>query len=171
MDIRNSKIEDIDEIFRLYENAIKFQKINGAVPWAGITRTMVENEINEKRQWKLMINNSIACVWVTTFTDPQIWEKRNNDPSIYIHRIATDIPFRGKKLVSEIVQWGKNYAKINNKKFIRLDTAGENKKLIDYYQSCGFSFLGSSKLVHIDGLPQHYANVPVCLFELALDQQ
>ena len=169
MNIQNSTIDDIEKIFHLYEIAINYQKEKGSVPWAGLTRSMVEKEINEKRQWKLIIDNSIACVWVTTFTDPQIWDEKNNDPSIYIHRIATDTHFRGRNLVSEIVVWSKNYAKINNKKFIRLDTAGENKKLTDYYQSCGFTFLGSSKLKNTDGLPQHYDSVPVCLFELALD--
>ena len=171
MNIENSTNNDITEIMQLYEIAINFQKAKGAVPWQGLTRSMIVKEINEKMQWKLIIDNSIACVFVTTFTDPHIWGEKNREPSIYIHRIATDSSFRVRSLVSEIVEWGRGFAKKNNKKFIRLDTAGENQKLIEYYQSCGFSFLGSQKLINTEGLPQHYKNVPVCLFELAIDLQ
>ncbi len=166
MEIKNSTIADIDEIFRLYDIAINYQKLKGAVPWAGLTRSLVEKEISEKRQWKLIIDNSIACVWVTTFTDPLIWGERNNDPCVYIHRIATDTDFRGRNLVSEIVAWAKKHARSNNKIFIRIDTVGENPKLIEYYQSCGFTFLGLIKLKDTDGLPKHYDNATVCLFEL-----
>lgn len=50
MKISNSNINDIDEIFRLYETAINFQKEKGAVQWGGLTRELVEMEIAESRQ-------------------------------------------------------------------------------------------------------------------------
>jgi hypothetical protein len=49
------------------------------------------------------MNNEIACVFATTFSDPLIWEKRDTDPSVYIHRIATNPNFRGNNLVAAIV--------------------------------------------------------------------
>jgi ribosomal protein S18 acetylase RimI-like enzyme len=166
MDIENSSSKDIDEIFRIYEIARNFQKIKGAVLWPTFERTLIETEISEKRQWKILIDNQIACVWAITFTDPQIWEERNSDPSIYIHRIATNPNFRGKNLVEAIVKWAKNYAKENNKQFIRMDTVGENKGLIGYYEKCGFDFLGLLKLKNTSDLPAHYNNATVSLFEM-----
>ncbi|MHB8929251.1 MAG: hypothetical protein ACYC5R_01500 [Melioribacteraceae bacterium] len=52
----------------------------------------------------MLINGGIACVWAMTFNDPQIWEERNKDPSVYLHRIATNPNFRGQNLVGEIVK-------------------------------------------------------------------
>jgi len=35
-----------------------------------------------------------------------------------------------------------------------------------HYTACGFDFLGLSQLKNTDGLPQHYHNAVVSLFEL-----
>jgi ribosomal protein S18 acetylase RimI-like enzyme len=122
MDIQNSTIADIDEIFLLYKVATELQKAKQVVLWPEFDRALIENEIHENRQWKMLIDNEIACIWASTFSDPLIWGKRNIDPAVYIHRIATNPSFRGRKLVSEIVDWAIKYAKSYNKQFIRMDT-------------------------------------------------
>ena len=166
MTIKNSVIEDLSEIFRLYESARDFQKIKSAVLWPQFDKKLIETEIAENRQWKILIDNQIACVWATTFSDPEIWEERNVDPSIYIHRIATNPIFRGQNLVGTIVEWAKKYAGENEKRFIRMDTVGENKGLINYYQKCGFDYLGLLKLKNTANLPIHYHDATVCLFQM-----
>ncbi len=170
MKIKNSIEEDITEIFRLYKMATDFQKTRFTGHWPEFERNLVESEIAESRQWKIVIDNKIACVWATTFNDPQIWEEKNNDPSIYIHRIATNPDFRGLNLVGQIVEWAKKYALDNNKKFIRMDTVGDNPQLISYYSKCGFDFLGLLKLQNTDGLPAHYKNATVSLFQIKLNE-
>ncbi|WP_295200541.1 GNAT family N-acetyltransferase [uncultured Chryseobacterium sp.] len=167
--IQNSTSDDLDEIFRLYCIATDFQKAKAAVNWPEFDRQMIGNEILENRQWKIEIDGKTACVLATTFSDPQIWEERNEDPALYIHRIATDPDFRGQNLVTEIVRWAKGYATRNNKIFIRMDTVGENKGLISYYERCGFEFLGLSTLKNTEGLPAYYSNATVCLFEIKLN--
>ena len=166
MDIQNSRLKDIDEIFRLYKIATEFQKTKFAVHWPEFERSLIETEIAENRQWKMVMGNQVACVWAITFSDPQIWEERNSDPAVYIHRIATNPDFRGQNLVKQIVEWSKQYALINHKKFIRLDTVGDNPGLITYYTKCGFAFLGLSKLQNTNGLPAHYDKATVSLFQL-----
>lgn len=99
MHIENSTINDLDEIFRLYAIASEYQKSKKTVVvWPIFERQLVETEIAENRQWKLLIGEEIACVWATTFSDEQIWEERNADAAIYIHRIATNPKFRVKIL-------------------------------------------------------------------------
>lgn len=166
MEIQNSTPADIDEIFRLYKIATDFQKTKFTVHWPEFERSLIETEIAENRQWKIVINNQVACVWATTFNDPQIWEERNNDPAVYVHRIATNPDFRGQNLVLQIVEWSKQYALANKKRFIRMDTVGDNPGLISYYTKCGFEFLRLSKLKNTEGLPAHYDNATVSLFQL-----
>src|SRR5690606_34797464 len=100
MTITNSNPDDIPEIFRLYKLATDFQKVQfpGNL-WPEFDREMIAGEVVENRQFKLLIDNKIACIWAITFSDPQIWEEKNNDPAIYIHRIATNPEFRGKNFV------------------------------------------------------------------------
>lgn len=166
MIIANSTRKDIGEILRLYEIARDLQKSKNAVVWPVFDIELVEMEVTEKRQWKIVLDNQVACVWATTFDDPLIWEERNNDPSVYMHRIATNPIFRGRNLVKEIARWSKSYAKQNDKRFVRLDTVGENRGLIGHYKKCGFEFLGLRKLRNTDGLPAHYDNATVSLFQI-----
>ena len=168
MHIQNSIITDVPQILALYEYARNYQSTKGAVAWPQFDNTIIENEIIENCQWKLMINNDIACIWATTFTDPQIWEERNYDPSVYIHRIATHPNYKGQNLVNEIIEWAKKYATLHSKNYIRLDTVGNNIGLINYYKKCGFAFLGLFTLKTTKGLPAHYQQGPVSLFEIKL---
>ena len=167
--IQNSNINDIDDIFRLYKLATDFQKTRFTVHWPEFDRTLIETEIAENRQWKIVTDDKIVCVWATTFNDPQIWEERNEDPAIYIHRIATNPDFRGQNLVGQIVEWVKIYAKEIQKKFVRMDTVNDNPGLINYYIKCGFDFLGLLKLKNTEGLPAHYDNATVSLFQMTIN--
>lgn len=166
MTIQNSTLNDIDEIFRLYKIATDFQKSKFYVHWPEFKRDLIETEILDNRQWKMLIEGRIACIWATTFNDAQIWGERDSDPAIYIHRIATNPDFRGNNFVERIVEWAELYARENDKSYIRMDTIGENQGMIEHYKKCGFEYLGYFKLDSIDGLPEHYALADACLFEI-----
>jgi ribosomal protein S18 acetylase RimI-like enzyme len=169
MVIKNVTITDIGEVFKFYKIASEYQTAKKkVVVWPDFERAMVETEIAENRQFKLLINNEIACIWAITFSDKQIWEERNKDTAVYIHRIATDPKFRGNNFVADIVTWAKEYVKQKNIQFIRLDTLGNNIKLIAHYKNAGFDFLGLFNLKNTDRLPDHYQLAPVCLFEIDL---
>lgn len=169
MEIQHSTLADIDEIFRLYGLATAYMRTKpNVVVWPTFERKMVEQEIAENRQWKILIDGKIACVWATTFSDEQIWEERNKDAAVYIHRIATNPDFRGRNLVAQIVAWSKTFARKNNKDYVRLDTMGENQKLIEHYTKMGFTFLGMFDMKNTKGLPEHYQNGQAALFELKI---
>lgn len=169
MKIENSTPTDLVSIFKLYDAATRFQIEKKIVTtWPKFDESMVVVEISENRQFKILIENQIACVWAITFSDSEIWQEKDNDRSIYIHRIATNTNFRGQNFVKIIVDWAKKYCKENYKTYIRMDTTGENQKLIKHYTNCGFDFLGFSKLGETTNLPQHYQNAVVSLFEIKL---
>ena len=170
MIITNSNLNDIPEIFRLYKLATDFQKIKFPEnQWPEFDKELITTEVVENRQFKILIENKIACIWAITNSDAQIWEDRENNFSIYIHRIATNPEFRGKNFVQAIVDWSKNYARKQNKKFIRMDTCGKNDKLINHYNNCGFNYLGIKKLKNTSQLQSHYHNADVCFFEIELE--
>jgi ribosomal protein S18 acetylase RimI-like enzyme len=168
MKIFNSTAADTDAIFRLYEEGTAYQKLVAKKHWKGFERSLVEKEIDEKRQWKIIINEQIACVFSISFNDPFIWQEKDKDPAIYIHRIATNPLFRGNSFVKIIIAWAKGYAKENGKKFIRMDTGSGNEKLNNYYISCGFTYLGAVQLGDTADLPEHYRNGSSSLFEIKI---
>ncbi|MGA9637858.1 GNAT family N-acetyltransferase [Flavobacterium sp.] len=167
MKIVNSTENDITEIFRLYRLATELQKEKFPEnQWPEFDKTLIIEEVVDNRQFKLMIGNEIACVWAITYSDPEIWKEDDGISSIYIHRIATNPSFRGNNYVKIIVEWAKMFAQ--DKKYIRMDTCGENQRLIQHYQNCGFDFLGIKKLEKTLNLPSHYQNTNVCYFEIKL---
>src|SRR5690606_2513347 len=167
MNILNSTKKDIPEIFRLYKLATEFQKEKFPQnQWPEFDKALIEGEVAENRQFKLMIDDKIACVWAIAYQDPEIWKDDDGVSSLYIHRIATNPQFRWNDFVKMIVAWAKEFGK--DKKYIRMDTCGENKKLIQHYQKSGFDFLGIKKLENASGLPSHYHNADVCYFEIKL---
>ncbi len=169
MQIINSTTEDTATIFQFYGHAIAYQKTKFNKHWKGFDAELVATEIKENRQWKIMEGSTVVCVFAITFNDPIIWGEKDGQPSIYIHRIVTHPDHRGKNYVNAIITWAKTYCKENNKQFIRLDTWGDNEKLINYYISCGFTFLGLSKKMNSENLPSHYSGLTLSLFEIKIN--
>ncbi|MFT4733895.1 MAG: GNAT superfamily N-acetyltransferase [Algoriphagus sp.] len=170
MEIKNSTLDDIDQIFRLYDLASDHQSTKpNVVVWPKFDHNMVITEIEEENQWKIIIDDKIACIWATAFKDEQIWEEKNVDPSVYLHRIAVNPAFRGRKFVKVISEWAQAFALEQGLKYVRMDTIGPNSDLIEYYKKSGFKYLGEVQLNNTFGLPAHYESGKACLFEIALD--
>lgn len=169
MEIKTCLLTDTDEILKLYEAARNLQTQRKMVVWPSFEKSFIENEISEERQWKIIIDDVIACNWAITFEDREIWGDKDQDNSIYIHRICNNPNFRGNRYIDKIVEWSKQYAKRLGKQSVRLDTLGNNTKLIEHYTSAGFDFLGMFKLTNTATLPSHYQDEPnCCLFEIDL---
>jgi GNAT superfamily N-acetyltransferase len=163
----NSNPADIDTIFQLFDSAIEYQKKNGYDLWPQFERKLIEAEIAEKRHWKILHNGTVACIFSVMYSDPVIWgAEKNADPAVYLHRITINPSYKGKGMMNIIRQWAEDHARQNGKKFVRMDTWGNNESLKSYYISCGFSYIGRQHLVQAPGLPAHYGGSVLSLFEI-----
>ncbi len=165
MTIENSHQSDVPKIFEFYRTATAFMKSKNQVHWPEFSKELILKEIEENRQWKLLIDGQIACIWATALNDELIWGSANNEPSLYLHRIATHPDFRGQNLVKEVINWASDFGLKKNLEFIRMDTVGLNTGLINHYEKLGFRFLGTKKLENTTGLPDHYKDGEVCYFQ------
>ncbi len=171
MEILNASAGDIDTIFDLYEKAIEFQKTKFDKHWLGFDAAPVNKEIAEKRLWKIVIEGETACIFSVAYSDPMIWgEKSADDPAMYIHRIVTNPNFRGRGFVTSITKWSKEHARSKGLRYVRMDTWGDNQKLIDYYQANGFKFLGLTTPEISDALPKQYHGISLGLFEIDIGE-
>ncbi len=166
MEILQSELGDLEAILTLYDEATALQQSKGTVQWPKISPELVEAEIREGRQWKLLIDGGLACVWVVAYHDELIWGP--TEPSLFLHRIANHPMQRGNALVGVVVEWAKTQCVENNLRFIRLDTVGYNPGLIRLYTSHGFSSLEPVTIADPTNLPAHYAEDAAYLFEIDL---
>ncbi|MFC3364138.1 GNAT family N-acetyltransferase [Pedobacter fastidiosus] len=165
--VLNSQSNDIDTIFEFYDFAVAHQKKVFNKHWQGFSLELVSQEVSENRQYKILVDGIVACVFAVTFDDKLIWGDRDQD-SIYIHRIVTHPNFRGYSFVKEIIKWAKKYASENSIKYIRMDTWADNEKLLEYYTACGFDYVGVVTMNETEGLPKHYEGISLSLFEIVV---
>jgi len=165
MKIESCKPNKIPKIFELYRIDTEYMKSKNQVHWPEFQESLIANEIEENRQWKIVIDEEIACIWAIAFKDELIWADRTKDPSLYIHRIAAAPKYRGRNLVKELINWANAFGKGLRLEYIRMDTVGLNKGLISHYQKFGFEFLGTRTLKNTKGLPAHYTEGEVCYFQ------
>lgn len=169
MEIRTADANDLDTVFSLYDAAIEFQKTVFDKHWLGFDRNLVSTELAERRLWKLIESEEVACIWSVAYADPMIWGEDSSDRAMYIHRIVTNPDFRGRGYVRTITEWAKGHARENGLRFVRMDTWGDNEKLIDYYQDCGFRLVGIVTPAESASLPRHYSAITLSLFEIELN--
>jgi ribosomal protein S18 acetylase RimI-like enzyme len=171
MQIINCTPGDIKTIFELYDKASEYQKLVFHRHWQPFDPLLIKQEIEEDRLWKIMVDGSIACLFTVAYSDPLIWGQRDREPALYIHRIVTNPLFRGQGYVKIIVEWAKAFGRSIGKKYLRMDTWGDNQKLIDYYMKFGFAFVDIITPTNTDVLPKHYEGITLCLLEIELEQQ
>lgn len=169
MEIINCTAEDIPLMFSFYDMAREHQQKKSEQHWAAFDPEVVKKEVAAGQQWKIMEGNDIACIFLAIYDDPHIWGARNADPSIYIHRIVTHPAFRGRNYTARIVEWAKNHGRKTGKKFIRMDTWGDNPALIAYYQQQGFRLLGIITPDVKGDLPVYYNCITLALLEINID--
>lgn len=167
IEVKNSQSSDFETIFKFYDIAIDHQKKVFHKHWQGFSKELVETEIAENRQYKILMDGVVACVFAVTFNDQLIWRDRDHH-AIYIHRIVTHPDFRSLSFVKQIITWARAFAAKNHLKYIRMDTWADNEKLLAYYTSCGFDFVGVVTMEKTDGLPKHYEGISLSLFEIKI---
>jgi len=154
-------------MMHLYQGAIEFQQQNGFNEWKVFDRNLISTEIQQRRQWKIVIDGEIACIFCVAYNDPLLWREQDNDHSIYLHRITTKRKFKGRGFTGVIVDWVKRYE--TGIRYIRMDTWADNKPLTDYYLQYGFSIAGYCQLdKEAKDLPLHYSSLKLVLLQIKI---
>jgi RimJ/RimL family protein N-acetyltransferase len=170
MQILNTTTADIETILDIYNAAIAYQKAHFHRHWIVFDRQKVEKEIADKRHWKIMMDDGqIGGIFSITYNDADIWFEKDNDLSIYVHRIAVNPMYRGVGFVPHIIGWAKDYVRNNGRKYIRIDTFCDNEKLIAYYMRCGFVYAGVARPKITAESPPHYIGIDLGLYEIIVD--
>jgi ribosomal protein S18 acetylase RimI-like enzyme len=164
-EIKNTSESDIDFIYWLFEQAILYQKKNNYPIWEGYDKTILQKDIENRRQYKIMKDSKIACIFSVLYSDELIWADMEKGNAIYLHRIAVNPDFKGNKLFEKILDWAIQHAKEKKRDFLRMDTWANNPNIIAYYQTYGFNFLGEITTPDSPDLPIQNRNLTLALLE------
>jgi ribosomal protein S18 acetylase RimI-like enzyme len=166
--IVNTVVQDLHFIFNLFEDAICYQKRRGYPVWAGYDKEVLAKDIENKLQYKIIIDSRIACVFSICHSDEIIWRDRERGDSLYLHRIAVNDVYKGQRQFEKILNWAASYAAERKLSYVRMDTWEDNPDLVTYYKSFGFRVAGSLTTPDSTALPLQQRNNKVVLLEFSL---
>lgn len=160
--------EDLPFIYRLFEEAIRFQKQNHYIGWKNYDKEYIQKDVENGLLFKLVRGKSIVCIFSVCYSDVLIWREKEKGEAIYLHRLVLNREFKGEKVFQSVLNWALFIAKEKGLRYIRMDTWAQNEKLIDYYQNYGFQFVENYTTADTEDLPLQHRNLNVALLELAI---
>ncbi len=164
-EILHTEIDDLPFIYELFEHSILYQEKKGFPVWKDYDKNAIVKDIENKNQYKIVIDSTIAIVFSVAYNDKIIWRSLDKGDSIYLHRIVVNPVFKGQKLFGAIVRWAIGHIKDKGLNSIRMDTWAANPTIIHYYKSFGFEVVENYTTPNSTELPVHNRNLPLTLLE------
>jgi ribosomal protein S18 acetylase RimI-like enzyme len=168
-EIKHTNKDDLPLIYELFEHSIQYQEKNNVPVWKHYDRGAIVRDIENGNQYKIIVDGITAIVFSVAYSDKIIWRERDKDDAVYLHRIVVNPEFKGRKLFGLILEWSINHVKERALRYVRMDTWGDNEKIIDYYKSFGFEFIEYFTTPDTEQLPVHNRNLRLCLLEFQPD--
>jgi GNAT superfamily N-acetyltransferase len=170
MKIYRSRFSDENRFRDFWNAALSFQKSRQLPLWPPWLEQKIKDEIQSGLHFSVFMPDGLLSGYFSlALSDELIWGERERGDAIYIHRMCVNPDRRGNHLAKSVLSWAYGYATSARRKFIRMDTWGDNPQLLKYYIACGFRHIANRQLGSVPGLPPHYNNINLALFENTVD--
>ena len=168
--IINTQPSDLPFIYKLFDEAIAYQKRNGYPVWPDYDKDVLRQDIAQQLQYKVLTDDRMHGVFSIGYTDKMVWRERENGQALYLHRIVVNPKMKGQKLFGKILDWARQHAQEKQLQSIRMDTWADNPTIIDYYRSFGFSIVDYYTTPNSEALPVQQRGNDVVLLEYLPNQ-
>lgn len=153
--IRLAKIEDLDEIMRVYDIARQFMRANGnMLQWVNgyPQRECLEQDIEKKQAYVCEVDEKVRGIFVLQIGEDETYAEiegawKNNEPYGTIHRIGSDGTVKG--VFDECIAFAK--IKCDN---LRIDTHESNPIMQHLIKKNEFEYCG---IIYVEGLSPRMA--------------
>jgi GNAT superfamily N-acetyltransferase len=163
--IVNTETADLDDIHKFFEHSIAYQEKHGYPSWKNYDRNAIVRDIENKNQYKVVVDGKTGIVFSVCYTDRVIWRHYDKGNAIYLHRIVVNPDFKGQKLFGVILDWAVAHCKERGLEFIRMDTWAANPAIVEYYKGFGFKFVEDFTTPDTEELPVHNRKLALTLLE------
>jgi len=163
--IHNTEKNDLPLIFEFFEHSIHYQEKNGYPVWRHYDKNVVVKDVEDKNQYKIIVDSTPAMVFSVRYNDKLIWRHLDQGDAIYLHRIVVNPEFKGRKLFGTILEWAIDHVQKKGLGFIRMDTWAANPTIINYYRTFGFDVIENYTTPDSAELPIHNRNLSLTLLE------
>ena len=168
VDVRNTEMSDLAQIFALFEDSINYQEKKGYPVWKHYDKHAIIRDIENKNQYKVVVDSKTGIIFSICYTDKVIWRELDKGDSVYLHRIVVNPELKGQKLFGKILDWVIEHSKQKGLSSIRMDTWAANPNIINYYKGFGFTIIENYTTPDTEELPVHNRNLALTLLEYRL---
>lgn len=170
MRIRPSTQLDVHTFLEFWDSALAYQKVRQLPLWPPFPEGRIKEEVQAGLHFSSECSDGVlAGYFSVALSDELIWAGEEQGDAIYIHRMCVNPLRKGSNLARSVLAWANEYVSGLGRKFVRMDTWAENQRLVDYYVDCGFHYIGDRQLGDVPGLPPHYNNTRLALFQNIVD--
>jgi GNAT superfamily N-acetyltransferase len=171
MIIVRSSAGDEPRFREFWDAALAKQKASGIPLWPNYPANLIGEELSAGLHYSVFDSSkTLAGCFSLALADPLIWSEEKGD-AIYIHRMCVNPSSRGHGLAGHVLSWAYGFAAGAGRRYVRMDTWRDNKRLVDYYGTCGFRLIGERHIRGDHRLPAHYADIHLALFENDLEKK
>jgi ribosomal protein S18 acetylase RimI-like enzyme len=166
MKIHQSTLSSVAEFRNFWAAALAYQAAAQLPAWSPYPEEKINNEIAAGLHFSaFMPDGVLAGFFSVVLSDAMIWGSKEKGDAIYLHRMCVNPACRGKYLAASVLTWAYGYASGRGRKFVRMDTWGDNPRLVNHYVACGFQHIGNRQMGQAPDLLPHYKNANLALFE------
>lgn len=169
-EIQNTEMSDLVQVYKMFEQSIRYQEKRGYPVWRDYDKNAIIRDIENRNQYKVLIDSLMAMVFSVAYADKIIWRHWDQQDSIYLHRIVVNPDFKGRRVFGFVLDWAAERARSLGLKNVRMDTWAANPTIIDYYRSFGFTIIENYTTPDSPELPVHNRKLALTLLEYKLDQ-
>ena len=138
--------DEIDSVFTLYKKRVAWMDEAGIRQWnvtdylGAYPKSYYEEQLHNDNLFVLREDCQIIGAVVLLQNDDR-WSDKAKASAYYIHNLVTEPAYKGAGKI--ILEEAAKLALCNNKQYIRLDCAVDNRFLNEYYESLGYHFAGN----------------------------
>jgi GNAT superfamily N-acetyltransferase len=134
---------DIDTVLGILDEATFWLRDRG-VPtvWrAGkFSRSSFLEQILREEVYIGLVDGKPAGSFILQWSDPFWWGEQPPDAG-YIHKLAIRPTYTGQGVGLKMLEWAEARTKAEGRGFLRLNCLAEDRKIRDYYEKAGFTYL------------------------------
>lgn len=134
----------IDEAISVMREVAEWGRSRGFRVWPDEWLTMEELVTAEAQPENFYIGKSggkTACAFILQWNDSEYWPHADRNDAVYLHKLCVRREFAGKNISKSVVDAIKGLCKKRGLKYIRLDTALDEKVIRKIYLNMGFKIV------------------------------
>jgi ribosomal protein S18 acetylase RimI-like enzyme len=169
MRIEPATLSELNAIRAVYSGAREIQRAEDAIVWEEFPMELTVAEIEEGRLFRVLDGDVLAGVFSVAYDDEAIWGGHERGEHIYLHRIARSVTYRGRGLMSVVLEWAWAECRSLGRVGLRIDTWASNQALIDFYEGLGFRYVETRSIGVEPRLAPHYQGIELALLEASVE--